>query len=211
MDANEKKAIHIRVKNIISNLEKNNFRATYVDTKEEALTLVKTIIAPSSYTASGGSMTLIDCGIMDYLKRETDYHEDRRDAYRAKYYLASANAITDSGEIYEVDGRSNRISAITFGPENVILVVGINKIVPSLRSAIERVKNIAAPSNAIRLCKDTPCAKLGHCLSPLCSPDRISSEGCYSDECICSSQLIMRKQTEKNRITVIIVGENLGY
>ena len=84
MDANEKKAIHIRVKSIISNLEKNNFRATYVETKEEALTLIKTIIAPSSYTASGGSMTLIDCGIMDYLKKETDYHEDRRDAYRAK-------------------------------------------------------------------------------------------------------------------------------
>ena len=211
MDANKKKAIHIRVKNIISNLEKNNFRATYVETKEEALTLVKTIIAPSSYTASGGSMTLIDCGIMDYLKKETDYHEDRRDAYRAQYYLASANAITDSGEIYEVDGRSNRISAIAFGPENVILVVGINKIVSSLRSAIERVKNIAAPSNAIRLCKDTPCAKLGHCISPLSSPDKMGAEGCYSEECICSSQLILRKQTEKNRITVIIVGENLGY
>lgn len=211
MDANERRAVHIRVKNVIKNLEKNNFKAVYVETKEEALTLVKTIVEPSSYTSSGGSMTLIDTGIMDYLKKETDYHEDRRDAYRAQYYLSSCNAITDSGEIYQVDGRGNRVSAILFGPEKVILVAGINKLVPSLRGAVERVKNIASPSNCIRLSRDTPCSKLGHCISPLYSEDHIFSLGCESNESICSSLLVMRREMDKDRITVIIVGESLGY
>lgn len=211
MDANKRKAIHCRVKNVIKNLEKNNFAAAYVDTKEEALTLIKTMIPEGSYTAAGGSMTLVETGIMSYLKEKTDWHEDRRDAYRAEFYLASANAVTDRGEIYEVDGRSNRISAIAFGPEKVILIAGINKLVPSLRDAVERVKNEASPANAVRLCKDTPCAKLGHCVSPLYSEENIFADGCSAEECICASALIMRRQREKDRITVIIVGEELGY
>lgn len=211
MDANRKKAEHCRIKNVLKNLEKNNFASAYVDTKEEALTLIKTMIPEGSYTATGGSMTLVETGIMSYLKEKTDWHEDRRDAYRAEFYLASANAVTDRGEVYQVDGRSNRISAIAFGPEKVILVVGINKLVPTLRSAVERVKNYASPANAIRLGKDTPCAKLGQCISPLFSEENIFSEGCSAEECICANALVMRRQREKDRITVIIVGEELGY
>ncbi len=211
MDANKRKAIHCRVKSVMKNLEKNNFAAAYVDTKEEALTLIRTMIPEGSYTATGGSMTLMETGIMSYLKEKTDWHEDRRDAYRAEFYLASANAVTDRGEIYEVDGRSNRISAIAFGPEKVILIAGINKLVPSLRDAVERVKNEASPANAVRLSKDTPCAKLGHCVSPLYSEENIFADGCSAEECICASALIMRRQREKDRITVIIVGEELGY
>lgn len=211
MDANKRKAEHCRVKNVLKNLEKNNFGAAYVDTKEEALTLVKTMIPEGSYTATGGSMTLVETGIMDYLKEKTDWHEDRRDAYRAEFYLASANAVTDRGEIYQVDGRSNRISAIAFGPERVILVAGINKLVPSLATAVERVKNTATPANAIRLCRDTPCTKLGHCISPLFSAENIYADGCMAEECICANALIMRRQREKDRVTVILVGEELGY
>lgn len=211
MDANKRKAEHCRIRNVMKNLEKNNFAAAYVDTKEETLTLIKTMIPEGSYTATGGSMTLVETGIMNYLKDKTDWHEDRRDAYRAGFYLASANAVTDRGEVYQVDGRSNRISAIAFGPEKVILVVGINKLVPTLRSAVERVKNTASPANAIRLCKDTPCAKLGQCISPLFSENNLFSDGCSAEECICANALIMRRQREKDRITVIIVGEELGY
>ncbi len=211
MEANKRKAMHIRVKTLLKNLEANNFQAAFTDTKEEALKLIKTMIPEGSYTASGGSVTLLESGIMDYLKSHTDYHEDRRDAYNAEFYLASANAITDRGEIYEVDGRSNRISAISFGPEKVILVVGINKLVSSLREAVERVKNIASPINAIRLARETPCVKLGKCISPLYSEDHIFAEGCLTSGCICSNALIMRHQTVKDRITVIIVGEELGY
>ncbi len=195
----------------MKNLEKNNCAAAFVDTKEEALTLIKTIIPRGAYTATGGSVTLAQCGIMDYLKTETDYHKEYRDAYEATFYLASANAVTDRGEIYEVDGRSNRISAITFGPEKVILVVGINKLVPSLRDAVERVKNIASPANAVRLDQKTPCSTLGRCASPLFSEENILTDGCTVDECICCNALIMRRQRTKDRITVIIVGEELGY
>ena len=131
MDANTKKINHIRVKNTIAALEKNNIKAVYVDTKEEALTLFKTMVPQGSYTATGGSMTLRDTGIMDYITSETDYHKDYKDAYSASYYVLSANAITERGEIYQVDGRSNRVSAMLFGPENVIVVAGINKLVPT--------------------------------------------------------------------------------
>ncbi len=211
MDANKKRAQHSRIRTLLDNFEKNNINAAFVDTKEEALTLIKSMIPKGSWTAGGGSMTLSECGITDYLKSETDWHEDRRDAYRAAFYLASANAVTDRGEIYEVDGRGNRISAIAFGPEKVILVVGINKLVPSLKDAVERVKNTAAPANCIRLAKDTPCAKLGRCISPLFSEDNIYGEGCSSSDSICAQALIIRRQTDRERMTVIMVGEELGY
>lgn len=211
MDANTKRIMHIRVKNTLKNLESNNMNATFVETKEEALSLVKTMVEPSSYTATGGSMTLQECGIMDYLKTETDLHQEYHEAYHAKYYLVSANAITEHGELFEVDGRSNRVSAMLFGPENVIVVAGINKLVPTLRAGAERVKNIAAPANATRLCRDTPCTKLGHCIAPTLSDDNLFSQGCMSDECICANYVVFRQQRTKGRITVILVGEELGY
>ena len=90
MDANTKKINHIRVKNTIAALEKNNIKAVYVDTKEEALTLFKTMVPQGSYTATGGSMTLRDTGIMDYITSETDYHKDYKDAYNASYYVLTS-------------------------------------------------------------------------------------------------------------------------
>ena len=211
MDANTKRINHIRVKNTIANLEKNNIEAVYVETKEEALTLFKTMVPNGANTASGGSMTLRDTGIYDYLLSDTDYHKEYKDAYSASYYVLSANAITEKGEIYQVDGRSNRVSAMLFGPENVIVVAGINKLVPSLRDAAVRVKNITAPMNATRLCMDTPCTKLGHCISPSVDDDNLFASGCLSEGCICCNSVVFRYQRAKNRIKVIIVGEDLGY
>ena len=211
MDANTKKINHIRVKNTIKNLENNNMRAVYVETKEEALVLVKSMVPEGSYTASGGSMTLRETGITDYIQNSTDWHKEYEDAYKAEYYLLSANAITEKGEIYQVDGRSNRVSAMLFGPKNVIIVAGVNKLVPSLRDAAVRVKNTAAPANATRLCMDTPCAKLGHCISPLCDENNFFAQGCSSEECICANTVVFRRQRVKDRITVVIVGEELGY
>ena len=211
MDANIKKINHIKVKNTISNLEKNNIKAVYVETKEEALTLFKTMVPSGAYTASGGSMTLRDTGIMDYLLSETDYHKEYKDAYDATYYVLSANAITEKGEIYQVDGRSNRVSAMLFGPENVIVVAGINKLVPSLREAAIRVKNVAAPINATRLCMDTPCTKLGRCIAPGLDEESLFANGCLSEGCICCNSVVFRRQRTKDRITVILVGEDLGY
>ena len=211
MDANGKKIMHIKVKNTIANLEKNNIRAVFVETKDEALTLFKTMVPQNSFTATGGSMTLRETGIMDYLTSETDYHKEYMDAYNAEYYALSANAITEKGEIYQVDGRSNRISAMLFGPKNVIVIAGINKIVPSVKEAAVRVKNVAAPINATRLCMDTPCTKLGHCINPNLDEDSFSANGCLSKDCICCNSVVFRYQRQKDRITVILVGEDLGY
>ena len=211
MDANQKKAYKARIKRTIDNLEKNNFKAVFVNTKTEALTLVKSLVPAGTITASGGSVTLSDSGILNYLKENTDYRTNPRDAYISNFYLASANAITEHGEIYQVDGRSNRISAILYGPEKVIIVAGINKLVQNVRDAVVRVKTQAAPPNAIRLCKETPCAHRGVCASPDCSDAHLSALGCDSEDRICCNSLIMAKQREKDRIIVIIVGEDCGY
>lgn len=211
MDANTRKALKARMKDVLKRLEENNMSAAYVNNKEEALSLIKTIIPKDSFTASGGSMTLKECGIKDYLEKETDYHREHRDAYDAEFYLSSANAITEHGEIYQVDGRSNRISAISYGPKHVVIIAGYNKLVPDLRSAIERVKRDAAPANAIRLCQDTPCAKNGVCVAKHADDRNLGAMGCNSDERICCNTLIMSKQREKGRVIVIIIGEEYGY
>ncbi len=211
MDANKKKAMQGRVKKTLEALERNGMNAVYVNDKEEALTLVKSLVPEGAYTATGGSVTLSETGIMDYLKSETDWHKEYRDAYNASFYLVSANAITEHGEMYEVDGTSNRVSAMLYGPEKVIVVAGINKLVPDLRSAVVRVKTEAAPANCIRLSYDTPCAKTGECVSPCFDEDHMGSVGCQTDGRICCGFVVFAKQKQKGRITVIIVGEDLGY
>ena len=211
MDANKRKTVNAMVKRTLENLEKNRFQASYVNTKEEALTLVSTMISEGSYTASGGSVTLQECGIIDYIKAHTDYHNEYRDAYDAEFYLTSANAITEHGEIYQVDGRSNRISAMMFGPKHVIVVAGINKIVSDIKHAMERVKEEAAPPNSVRLDLDNPCTKTGRCISPNLSEEHLCTLGCSAESRICCNYAIFGPQREKDRITVIIVGEYLGY
>ena len=211
MDANKKKAMQGRIKKTLEALERNNMNAAYVNTDEEALKLVMSLVPEGSYTATGGSMTLRETGIMDYLESKTDLHKEYRDAYNASYYLASANAVTEHGELYEVDGRGNRVSAMLFGPERVIVVAGINKIVNDLRSAVERVKMLAAPPNCNRLDKDTPCPKLGHCVSPYFDERHLFALGCEADGRVCSNAVIFARQNVKGRITVILVGEEYGY
>lgn len=207
MDANKNKANHLKINKTLKALSSHGFETAFVESKEEALVLVKVLVEKNSKTSSGGSVTLKECGIEDYLKKETKYSVEKTDVYTSEFFLSSVNALTENGEIYEVDGRGNRTSAILYGPEKVILVVGKNKIVKDLDEAVKRVKREAAPPNAIRLSRDTPCSKTGECI--LSNGDFAS--GCYSDECICSSALIIRRQHAKDRITVIIVGEDLGY
>ena len=210
MDANKRKMAQAIIKRTLDNLEKNRFKAVYVNDREEALKLVKTLIPEGSYTATGGSRTLAETGIMDYLKEHTDYHKEYKEAYAAEYYLASANAVTEHGELYQVDGRSNRVSAMLFGPEHVIVVAGINKLVPNVRRAMERVKEEAAPPNSERLGYDTPCTRTGRCVGAM-SADHLCTLGCGSEDRICSSYTIFGPQRQKDRITVILVGEPLGY
>ncbi len=213
MDKNKVKAIEEKITGTMKKLEANGFVPFYCSTKEEALKKVKSIVTKGSKTASGGSMTLAECGITDYLKNETSYSEKHRDAYSADFYLCSSNAITENGELYNVDGFSNRTSAMLFGPEKVVVVAGFNKIVPNLKAAVTKVKQDAAPCNAIRLSKDTPCSKNGVCAFPIADENSLFATGCRSDDRICCNAAIMAKQSYVNygRVTVILVGEYLGY
>ena len=111
----------------------------------------------------------------------------------------SSNAVTEEGELYNVDGNSNRVAALAYGPDSVIVVAGCNKIVPDIAAAVERVKKIAAPVNATRLHCSTPCAKTGECMN------------CHSDGRICCNYLVSAQQRHQDRIKVILVGEELGY
>lgn len=199
-----------RLERVQQALVKNNMQATIVETKGEVAPLVKQLIPTGSSVANGGSVSLQQAGVMELLRsgnytffdRDTegaDVLEIYRQAFLADYYLCSANALTENGEIYETDGTSNRIAALAFGPKNVILVVGSNKIVADITAAQERRKYYAAPANAMRVGVNTPCTVTGKC------------SDCHSPSRICCSELILHQQRVKDRIHVILVNESLGF
>ena len=224
MDNNLKEANKLKALRTIKALDKNNIDAIYTESKEKALEEVKKLISEDSITATGGSATLNECGIISFLKEKTNYidrndptltPEEKRKAelasFDADYYLLSANALTEHGEIYEVDGNGNRVAALAFGPKNVLIVVGINKIVNSLREATERVKHTASPANCIRLKINSPCAKNGVCVQESFDENHLMCKATCQDSSICSDILIVSHQRKRGRIKVIIVGEELGY
>ncbi len=213
-----------RIEKLLKNLEKNNMEAHFVETKTEALKLVKELLPDGATVSNGGSVTLAETGVMEllnsgkykYLDRsqaKTDQEREAiyRDCFSADYYFCSSNAITESGELYNVDGNCNRISALTFGPKNVIVIAGINKIVPDLPSAVKRVKTICAPKNTQRLGCDTYCAKEGVCICEKTGELEIMGKGCASPQRICCSYVVTGQQRVKNRIKVILVNESLGF
>lgn len=206
---------------IAAALEKNNIRAYCVESKEQVVSIVSSLLQEGQTVAVGGSQSLKESGVMDLLRGGKYAFIDRdkpgltpeersecmRQSLSAKAFLCSSNAVTKNGELYNVDGKGNRVAALCFGPEKVILVVGCNKIVEDLPAAVKRVKTIAAPLNTRRLNCQTPCAKTGHCLYP----DGTMAKGCTSPQRICVTGVISAFQREKDRIHVILVGESLGY
>lgn len=209
------------IEKVLDSLRKNRMEAHFVAKKEDVLPLVKELVAEGATVSCGGSMTLKETGVADLLRSGYYRFADRsepgitpeekekreRDAFFADAFFCSANAITQKGELVNVDGYANRIAAIAFGPKSVIVVVGINKIVEDVDAGIRRVKKIAAPLNTKRLSCDTYCNKTGHCLGL----DGEMAEGCSSPQRICSSYLVCGPQRIENRIKVILVGEELGY
>ena len=183
-------------------LKGNNMDPYFCETKEEALELVKSLIPKGAAVTHGGSVTLKEIGATE-LKLY-------REIFCAYVFLTSSNAVTENGELYNVDGNANRIACIAFGPKSVIAVVGVNKIVKDLDEAAYRVKTIAAPKNTVRLGLNTYCAKAGKCVS-LSQECPKMSDGCHSPERICCSYLVSGQQRVKDRIKVIIVNEDLGY
>lgn len=213
MEKNKEAIIEKRIYKTMENLEKHNMKAFYAKSKNEALELVKSLMPKGQKVACGGSVTLTECGI-DALLKSGDYQffdryvpditpeqakELVRKAFFSDTYLTSSNAITETGELYNVDGNANRVAAITFGPDSVIVVAGYNKIVSDIPAAVDRVKKIAAPCNTTRLNAPTPCTKTGECMD------------CSGSGRICCTYVVTAQQRVKDRIKVIIVGEELGY
>lgn len=214
--------IRLRMEKTKNALENNNMTAYTVKTKEEAADIVRSLLKKGAVIASGGSVTLNQCGITDIIKSPDYIYLDRnsvapdktaeifRKSFSADVYLCSSNAITENGELYNVDGNSNRVAAIAYGPKSVIIIAGYNKIVRNIEEASNRVKKTAAPANTVRLQCDTYCSKSGECAAFTKESQDITS-GCSSDERICCNFLISAKQRHKGRIKVILVAENLGF
>ncbi|MFA6844576.1 MAG: lactate utilization protein [Sphaerochaetaceae bacterium] len=216
----------MRLHRTIEALKANNMEASYLPTKDDVVPMLRTLMKKDSSCAVGGSVTLAQCKVLDLLNSgeykffnryekglsKEQLHQVFVDSFGADNLLCSANAVTEHGELYCVDGTSNRVAGMLFGPRQVIVIVGINKIVPNLACAISRVKEIAAPANIIRLDFDTYCAKNGKCLNPSCDSKNLMAIGAGScPDTICCNSVIFSHQREKGRIKVLFVGEELGY
>ena len=209
------------IKKIFDNLEKNNIKPFYLEAKEEVVGLVSQLINEGDTVTSGGSHSLFESGVVEllesgrynFLNRYAVPRENRRDielkAMDADAYFCSCNAITENGELYNVDGNSNRISAIAFGPKSVIMIVGKNKIVKNLDEAVKRIKTFTSPELCRLKGRNTYCKETGICIS-VANNDANMTSGCDSPERICCSFLVTGKQRFKNRIKVILVNEDLG-
>jgi L-lactate utilization protein LutB len=198
---------------VIKHFSKRKIEGYYCPTSKDAVEKIIEIIQEGSTVAWGGSMTLNEIGLFDELDNTNKYSLiDKRtaksrdeaeklyhEAFNADYYLMSSNAITLDGELINIDGNGNRVAALIYGPKNVIVVAGINKIVTDEDTGIKRVRNMSAPPNTSRLNLTTPCVQTGKC------------HDCLSDECICCQTVITRMSRKPNRIKVILVGEELGY
>lgn len=223
MDENKRAAIEKRINKVGENLRRNNMEFYLARTKEEVPAIVKSLLKSGDVITHGGTVSMAECGIRELISSPEYKYIDRskaqtpeevkniyRAAFSADVYISSANAITEDGVLYNVDGNSNRIAAIAYGPDSVIIIAGYNKIVRDLAEAELRVKTEAAPPNCIRLDCPTYCKEKGECIS-LSKPDRQIYDGCSGDSRICCNYLISAQQRHKGRIKVIIVEEELGY
>lgn len=214
-----------QIQKLFKNLEKNRMQPIFAENAAEAQKIVKDMLFDGCVITAGGSMSVKECGI-DTIIADPRYNfldrsragitaEEQQECFKAAigadFFFCSTNAITENGELLNVDGFANRVSSIAFGPKKVVMIVGVNKIVPDLKAAFLRVKKVAAPKNCVRLNIDNPCAKLGHCVSLLNNPDPDFADGCQKDTRICCDYLVSALQRQKDRITVILVNESLGY
>lgn len=201
--ANQKKIEHI-----IKNLEKRNMTGHYCDTVEEANEKILSLIKEGDLVSWGGSATLDEIGIKSRLSNVIDAqkappeqaYEEKRRALLSDVYLTSTNAITMEGELVNIDGNGNRVAAMCFGPNKVIVVAGANKIAEDEAAALARIRTEASPPNCLRLGRKTPCAvtgKCGKCLTP--------------GQTICSYTVTTRFSCLDDRIHVILVNEELGF
>ena len=212
-------AMELKIRRTMAALEKNNMHAYYAPSSADAVIIVESLLKEGDTISCGGSVTLDATGVKalmrsgkyNFLDREavaTDAERQviYRKTFSADAFLTSSNAITENGELYNIDGGGNRVAAMLFGPEKVIVVAGYNKIVRDLEAAAVYVKSLTTPANALRLHLDTPCT---HAACPGTDGDMCA--GCRSENRICSLYTVMAYQRNKNRVHVVLVGEEVGY
>lgn len=198
---------------VIKNLKKRHMDGYYCKTPQEAVSLASSLMAAGSSVTWGGCMTMKEIGLLDEIKSRHDLVVmDRADAktpeevdalyrkaFSADTFIMSANAITLDGELLNIDGTGNRVAALIYGPKQVLVIAGMNKVCKDLGEAMTRVRNIASPPNCIRLDKKTPCASTGVC------------GDCLSADCICNQIVTTRNSRDPQRIKVILVEGSWGF
>ena len=206
----------LRLTDIKAALESNNFDVFLADNKDDARKIVLEEIIPQlnpRTLAWGGSMTVIASELYHQLKKNSDLEvldtldknippnemiERRRQALLVDVFITGTNAVTETGQLVNLDMIGNRIGGLTFGPKWVIILVGRNKIVSDIDEAIYRIKNYVAPINSMRLDKKTPCVKTSYC------------EECISPDRICNTWTITEKSFPKGRVKIVLINEDLG-
>lgn len=195
-----------------TNLINRSFEAYYVKTKEEAKEKALELIGKDKVISWGGSQSIAEIGLQQHLreggyklidrdtgKTKEEKEEIMRQGLFADVFLMSTNAISEQGELVNIDGRGNRLASLCYGPKEVIMIVGMNKVAKTLDDAIQRARTVAAPINMQRTFTGAPCEFSGVC------------QDCKTQKSICAQMLITRVCKPQGRIKVILVGENLGY
>ena len=204
--------VRVRCGTAVKALEKREFDARFFAGRDDVVRAVMEVIPPDAAVGCGGSWTMRQIGLLDALRERgnevfahdagMDFEEAtrvRKQALLCPFYLSSANAVTMRGEMVNVDGMGNRVAGISFGPGTVIIVAGYNKLVADLDAAFERIKEVAAPANAIRYKADTPCVEKGRCYD------------CTRPSSICRITTIIRQRPIMADFKVFLVGESLGF
>ncbi len=213
MDQNKKWHLTQKIKRTAEALEANQYAVHIISDAKALITTIDSLIPSGASVCVGGSMTLFETGVIEHLRSGKYDFWDRYapgltpqdvqsifvKSFTSDVYLTSTNALIEDGSLYNVDGNGNRVAAMLYGPKRVFVIVGANKIVPTLQDAIHRNEQVAAPTNARRLMRETPCAVTGIC------------SNCKSPERICCNYVLMKRQVIKDRIHVFILSEDFGY
>ena len=207
----KKEMYHKRGKVLAENLKKRHFEAYYCENKAQALEKAMELIPDGVTIGWGGAMSAQQIGLFDALRNRKVTLLDRDKAADAQergalmkrslmadVFLTGANALSLDGQMVNIDGNGNRVAAIVYGPDSVIVIAGMNKVMDSLEQAVDRARTVAAPANAQRFNIATPCKAAGSC------------HNCTSPDCICNQLLITRHCRPAGRIKFILVGEDLG-
>jgi len=210
------KVMEKRAEKAVSALRKRNIDAHFIRNREEALKLILGMIPKGATVALGGSVTLIETGLLDLLRKKEgitlldrykpgiskeEVAKMRLAGLTADCFISGTNAITLDGKLVNIDGIGNRVAAMAYGPDKVIIIAGYNKIVRDVEEGIRRIKEVAAPPNTVRVGANTPCSKTGFC----------NESACFPPERICNIITIIEGQRVSGRMSVVILAEELGF